>query len=64
LAALPEPRAGFSLDEYLTSARKQLILHALEIAKGNQSEAARLLGLTPQAVHKFLRKSEGDFNRS
>jgi DNA-binding NtrC family response regulator len=64
LAVLPEPRAGFSLDEYLTSARKQLILHALEIAKGNQSEAARLLGLTPQAVHKFLRKSEGDFNRS
>jgi DNA-binding NtrC family response regulator len=64
LAALPEPRPGFSLDEYLTSARKQLILHALEIAKGNQSEAARLLGLTPQAVHKFLRKREGDFNRS
>jgi DNA-binding NtrC family response regulator len=64
LAALPEPRAGFSLEEYLTSARKQLILHALEIAKGNQSEAARLLGLTPQAVHKFLRKNEGDFNRS
>ncbi len=64
LAALPEPRAGFSLDEYLTSARKQLILRALEVAKGNQSEAARLLGLTPQAVHKFLRKSEGDFNRS
>jgi DNA-binding NtrC family response regulator len=64
LAALPEPHAGFSLDEYLRSARKQLILHALEIARGNQSEAARLLGLTPQAVHKFLRKSEGDFNRS
>jgi transcriptional regulator with AAA-type ATPase domain len=64
LAALPEPRAGFSLDEYLTSARKQLILRALEVAKGNQSEAARLLGLTPQAVHKFLRKSESDFNRS
>jgi transcriptional regulator with AAA-type ATPase domain len=64
LAALPEPRAGFSLDAYLTSARKQLILHALEIAKGNQSEAARLLGLTPQAVHKFLHKSRSDFNRS
>jgi DNA-binding NtrC family response regulator len=64
LVALPEPRAGFSLDVFLTSARKQLILHALEMAKGNQSEAARLLGLTPQAVHKFLRKSESDFNRS
>jgi DNA-binding NtrC family response regulator len=64
LSALPEPRAGFSLDEYLTSARKQLILRALEAARGNQSEAARLLGITPQAVHKFLRKTESDFNRS
>ncbi len=59
LAALPEPQEGFSLEEYLTSARKQLILRALETAKGNQSEAARLLGITPQAVHKFLRTSEG-----
>jgi DNA-binding NtrC family response regulator len=64
LAALPEPYEGFSLEEYLTSARKQLILRALETAKGNQSEAARLLGITPQAVHKFLRKGEGTFDRS
>jgi transcriptional regulator with PAS, ATPase and Fis domain len=56
LDALPEPQEGFSLEAYLTSARKQLILRALETAKGNQSEAARLLGITPQAVHKFLRK--------
>jgi len=54
LDALPEPHSGFSLEGYLGSARKQLILRALEIAKGNQSEAARLLGITPQAVHKFL----------
>jgi transcriptional regulator with AAA-type ATPase domain len=64
LAALPEPRPGFSLDAYLTSARKQLISRALEVAKGNQSEAARLLGITPQAVHKFLRKTDSDFNLS
>lgn len=56
LAALPEPGEGFSLEEYLTSARKQLILRALELAKGSQSEAARMLGVTPQAVHKFLKK--------
>lgn len=56
LAALPEPTEGFSLEEFLTSARKQLVLRALEISKGNQSEAARLLGVTPQAVHKFLQK--------
>jgi transcriptional regulator with PAS, ATPase and Fis domain len=58
LATLPEPHEGFSLEEYLTSARKQLILRALETAEGNQSEAARLLGVTPQAVHKFLRRRE------
>lgn len=64
LATLPEPSEGFSMDQYLTSVRKQLILRALETARGNQSEAARLLGITPQAVHKFLRKSGGDFNHS
>lgn len=62
LTALPEPHEGFSLEEYLTSARKQLLLRALETAKGNQSEAARLLGVTPQAVHKFLRKNESEKN--
>lgn len=51
---LPTPQAGFSLDEFLVSVRKQLMLKALDSAKGNQSEAARLLGITPQAVHKFL----------
>lgn len=54
LDALPEPYEGFSLDEFLGSARKQMILKALEAANGNQSQAARLLGVTPQAVHKFL----------
>jgi len=62
LAALPEPDENFSLERYLTSARKQLILRALELAKGNRSEAARLLGVTPQAVHKFLRKIDNNFN--
>jgi transcriptional regulator with GAF, ATPase, and Fis domain len=64
LAALPEPSEGFSLEGFVTSARKQLILRAMELARGNQSEAARLLGITPQAVHKFLRKSTTDFNPS
>ncbi|MEW6663769.1 MAG: RNA repair transcriptional activator RtcR family protein [Thermodesulfobacteriota bacterium] len=57
LAGLPEPAEGFSLEEYLMGARKQLMLRALELAGGNQSEAARLLGVTPQAVHKFLKKA-------
>ncbi|RJR29958.1 MAG: hypothetical protein C4576_34375 [Desulfobacteraceae bacterium] len=57
LEALPEPYEGFSLDEFLGSARKQMLLRALEAANGNQSQAARLLGISPQAVHKFLQQS-------
>lgn len=63
LETLPEPQPGFSLDGFLSSARKQLILRAVEIAGGNQSEAARLLGMTPQAVSKFMKYSS-DYNRS
>lgn len=58
LEALPTPYEGFSMDGFLGSARKQLILRALEATKGNQSQAARLLGITPQAVHKFLNESK------
>ncbi|NLI42000.1 MAG: sigma 54-interacting transcriptional regulator [Caldisericales bacterium] len=60
LDALPDPYEGFSLESFLGSARKQMILRALEISDGNQSRAARLLGISPQAVHKFLHKSEED----
>lgn len=56
LDVLPNPYDGFSLDVFLGSARKQLMLKALEICNGNQSQAARLLGITPQAVHKFIRQ--------
>lgn len=58
LDALPDPYEGFSLDEFFRSARKQMILRALEAANGNQSQAARMLGITPQAVHKFLKQSK------
>jgi len=64
LAALPEPDETFSLEEYVASVRNQLILRAVEIARGNKSEAARLLGITPQAVHKFLKKKEDNLNQS
>ena len=64
LDALPEPCLGFSLEEFIGSARKQLILRALETSKGNQSEAARLLGISPQAVHKFLQNAKLDLNLS
>lgn len=63
LDSLPEPEPGFSMDRFLSGARKQLILRAMEIARGNQSEAARLLGVTPQAVSKSLRE-DTRYNRS
>lgn len=58
LTILPDPYEGFSLENYLTGARKQLLLKALEMSGGNQSKAARLLGITPQAVFKFLKKAD------
>jgi len=56
LSTLPEPAIGFSLEEFIASVRKQMVTKALEAAEGNQSEAARLLGVSPQAVHKFVKK--------
>lgn len=64
LEVLPEPHEGFSIEAFLGAARTQLILRALEIADGNQSEAARLLGVSPQAVHKFLRSKAETINQS
>jgi len=64
LAGLPEPGEGFSLEDYISSVRKQLMLRAMELARGNQSEAARLLGMSPQAVNKFMRGIGGNLNPS
>lgn len=56
LECLPTPSEGFSMEEFLGSVRKQLILRALEATQGNQTKAARMLAITPQAVHKFLQQ--------
>jgi transcriptional regulator with PAS, ATPase and Fis domain len=56
LSTLPQPTEGFSIEGFLASARKQMVLRAMESAGGNRSEAARLLGVSPQAVHKYLSK--------
>ena len=60
LDILPDPYDGFSLDSFLKSVRKQLLLRALEISGNNQSQAARLLGITPQAVHKFIQQMKSN----
>lgn len=53
-AALPEPSDGFKVEEYLAQIRNQLFLRALEACKGNQTAAAGLLGVSKQAVSKFV----------
>ena len=60
LQAIPDPYDGFELEGFLSSARKQIILRALELAKGNKSMAARLVGISPQAVSQYLRKQKKD----
>jgi DNA-binding NtrC family response regulator len=57
--ALPEPSDGFKVEEYLAQVRNQLFLRALEACKGNQTAAAELLGVSKQAVSKFV-QGQGD----
>ena len=57
-AVLPEPYEGFLMKEYLNDVRDRLLQKALKIAHGNRSQAGRLLGITPQAVHRFVKESE------
>ena len=53
-STLPIPSPGFSIEGYLAEARKQLFLRALAITNNNQAEAAALLGVSKQAVNKFV----------
>jgi len=62
LAALPEPSNGFKVDEYLAQVRNQLFLRALEACKGNQTAAAELLGVSKQAVNKFVLGQDDNAN--
>jgi DNA-binding NtrC family response regulator len=61
-ATLPEPCQGFKVEEYLTQVRKQLFLRALAACKGNQTEAAEQLGVSKQAVSKFLAGQNDNFS--
>jgi two-component system response regulator PilR (NtrC family) len=54
-----QPYEGFSLREYLNELRRDLITKALKASGGNGSKAAKLLAITPQAVHKFLKEEGG-----
>lgn len=53
--ALPRIQEGFSLEEYLRMIKHELVQGVLRKTGGNQSHAARLLGVTPQAISKLLK---------
>ena len=51
LENLPDPHEGFSLEGFLTQIRSQLYSRgSRDCPRGNSTKAAKLLGLTPQAV--------------
>ena len=52
---IPEPHEGFEIEAHLARVRQSLFERALEIADNNQSQAARLLGVKPQAVNSFVK---------
>jgi DNA-binding NtrC family response regulator len=44
--------------EAVKQAKRELILHALEQAKGNYTEAANALGVHPNNLHRLIRTLE------
>ncbi|MFO1449616.1 MAG: RNA repair transcriptional activator RtcR family protein [Opitutaceae bacterium] len=54
-ASAPRIRHGFSLEDYLRNVKHEIVRSALKKTGDNQSEAARLLGVTPQAVSKYAK---------
>lgn len=54
--ALPMIEEGFTLNEYIRDIRMHIIQDALKKTNGKQSEAAKLLGISPQALSQHVRK--------
>jgi len=63
---LPMPRIGkgFSIENYLRNVKSELLQIALRKSHNNQSKAARMLGITPQAVNKFLQIQKMKFKET
>ncbi|KAF0093696.1 MAG: hypothetical protein E1N59_2684 [Puniceicoccaceae bacterium 5H] len=40
----------------MSELRSRIVRKALDESRGNQSEAARMLKITPQAVHQFIKR--------
>jgi two-component system, NtrC family, response regulator AtoC len=57
---MAEPQEGFDLKQFLDQTRDRLVKRAMEKTGGNRSKAAKLLGLTPQAVSQYLKTRSGN----
>ena len=55
MSALPDPSKGFKVNEFLDEIKLHQIHRAMELSGGVQARAARLLGITPQAINQFLK---------
>lgn len=49
---------GILIEDYLQAVRQDAFEQALEISNGNQSAAARLLGVSHQAINQFVAKKK------
>jgi DNA-binding NtrC family response regulator len=58
ISALPDPAEGFKVNEFLDEIKLHLIQRAMELSGGVQARAARLLGITPQAINQFIKSRE------
>jgi transcriptional regulator with PAS, ATPase and Fis domain len=52
---IPDPNEGFDINEFCGEIRHKLMEKALEKTSGNKSAAAKLLGVSPQAVHQYFK---------
>jgi two-component system NtrC family response regulator len=51
---VPPMGPGFAIEGHLAEVKRQIIQHALDSCRGNQSAAAKKLGCSKQAVSKFM----------
>ncbi len=55
MSVLPDPSEGFKINEFLDEIKLHLIQRAMELSGDVQARAARILGITPQAINQFLK---------
>lgn len=55
MSALPDPTEGFKLIDFLDEINRRMIQFSMELCGRMQARAAKLLGLTPQAINQFFK---------